>query len=189
MFGPTKGDHSQTLALVLTDSIPCQGHGQTPLLKCYRCKFKCIQEYNIRTHILKATFFTKDNHWQTLALVLTDSILSQGHGQNPLFKSFKLPNFGTVKISSFLHSPSFSSVCKLIQGPWKLNRLAKLHGLHSNGFVGTDGRRAPLLMAGLTNWDHRRAAQCAHFYFELNFDNFTNLQNFTSPALATIDGG
>ena len=33
MFAPTKGNHSQTLALVLTHSIPCQGHGQNSLFE------------------------------------------------------------------------------------------------------------------------------------------------------------
>ena len=72
MFGPARGDHSQTLALVLTHSIPPQGHGQSSLSKCNHCKL--VQKYDTHTHILKATFFTKGNHSQILAQVLTDFI-------------------------------------------------------------------------------------------------------------------
>ena len=71
MFGPARGNHSQTLALVLTDSIPRQGHGQKSLLKRNHCKSKVVEKSDIKTHI-ESNLLHK-MHSQTFDLVLTDS--------------------------------------------------------------------------------------------------------------------
>ena len=136
------------------------------------------------THILKATFFTKGNHSQTLAQVLTD-LIPRSHSVYVPF-SCGILNFSTQLRNSIkmLFSPltSSSSVCKLIQGPWKLNSLAKLHGLHSNGFVG--GR-------AINGWISKLRSEEGYsvctflFRAELwQFDQFAESQ----VLLASIDG-